>query len=288
MIFKRYILLLLSFFLGGSYAFAQLPTVTADPANFTVLDNVVLTFDVTGTVVEGEPEIFIWAWTNVADYKTNTFDGAGFGNSSDFAMLVPVEGEPNKYTFTFPTTLIDSQGNETVINNILEMVGASSATEIEYNGFLLKNRDGSKQTPGDRATEIKFSPAVFIPTTLRTFPATVTSEDITTFNFDPNAPADDIRLKGVRNSNMIITQLNGTDIPEIVKESVFNDATGTFEVTFIPLDELGEMAGGELQSVTYKYVDLDNPDIETPPATVTFFGFEPPEEPETPEEASSN
>jgi hypothetical protein len=54
--------------------------------------------------------------------------------------------------------------------------------ELKDFGFLVKSKDGSKQTPDYKP--FAFDPLVFTPTKLRVFPSKVGVDDVVTVNFD--------------------------------------------------------------------------------------------------------
>ncbi|MEH0156775.1 alpha-amylase family glycosyl hydrolase [Limibacter armeniacum] len=142
MILKQ--LRILLFLLGVSItAFAQTPKVSLEPANATVLDEVTITFDVSGTNVEGLSDIYIWGWSNVGDWQTN--GGSWTTSMLNGAKLAPVEGQSNKYTFKLPLTFTDRNNTEKTANNLAELIGVAP-NQIESVGYLLRSDDGNTKT----------------------------------------------------------------------------------------------------------------------------------------------
>ncbi len=145
--------------------------ITTSPVVFTAEDEVTIRADVSSCPgLSGQSQL--WLWMFVPDCCAPVFgnDASGgasdFCNSNDMLAMTNVEGDIWEYTFT-PVTLFDR-----------------SPSEITQIGFIPKV-NGCPGDPGQ--TEDLFltvAPSIFIPTELRSFPATVFQNDFITAYFD--------------------------------------------------------------------------------------------------------
>ena len=159
---------LFSLFIIASFCFSQASAqVTFNPTIFTADDQVTVTVDVTGTPMAGQPEAYIWIFSNPTAGSGPQKDGSVNGswtNSSVEAKMTAAG--TNRWSFTFTGT--------TLFN--------LTPGELKEFGFLIKARDGSRQTPDYKP--FKFDPLVFTPSTFRIFPSKVGQNDVVTAIFD--------------------------------------------------------------------------------------------------------
>jgi hypothetical protein len=138
--------------------------ITTVPANFTAVDVVKITIDVSavGNLRDVEP-LYIWTW----DPGDPAPGNGAWDNSSDGRVLVK-EG-PNKWSWTL--TPADYYG-----------VTPAQCTQLQ---FLVKAKSGN----GDKKTDdikVLVSPLVFTETEFRTFPSSVGQNEIITAYFNQN------------------------------------------------------------------------------------------------------
>lgn len=175
----------------GLHAQDAAPTFTVTPSEIDALtENWTIEFDVTGSAVEGLTDVYIWSWAtgddiNPSEMKLVYDQGSpSWGSISDNAKLTPVPGEPNKFTLSVPIT-VTRAGVEETFNTVADLFGITDTPgKIKKFGFLLRSQDGSKQTPGDGATEITLLPLVFESSYFRTFPSKVSNRDVVTVYMD--------------------------------------------------------------------------------------------------------
>jgi hypothetical protein len=141
--------------------FAQ---VTFSPAVFTAEDEVTLTVDVTGTPMAGQTEAYIWIFSNVSGGGKDGFTNTSWTNSPATAKMTAAG--TNKWSFKFTGTTMFGQ----------------TPGELKDFGFLVKTKDGSRQTPDYKP--FAFDPLVFTASKLRVFPSKVGVDDVVTVNFD--------------------------------------------------------------------------------------------------------
>jgi hypothetical protein len=144
----------------------SLAQVTFSPPVFTAEDEVTLTVDVTGTPMAGQTEVYIWAFSNPGGggpAKDGSSNGSWTNSNASGKMTA---AGTNKWSYKFTGTVL---------------FGLSPA-ELSNFGFLVKAKDGSKQTPDYKP--YNFDPLVFTPAKLRVFPSKVDKDDVVTVNFD--------------------------------------------------------------------------------------------------------
>ena len=144
--------------------------VTFSPPSFTPIDSVTLVVDVTGTPMAGATEGYIWIFSNISGGGKDGFTNTSWTNSPASAQMKNVG--PNKWQFGFIGTTMFGQ----------------APGELKDFGFLVKAKDGSKQTPDYKP--YKFDQIVFTPTVLRAFPSKVDLSDVVTINFDQTLSTD--------------------------------------------------------------------------------------------------
>lgn len=219
------------------------PNFTVSPSEIDALtENVTITFDVTGSAVEGLTDVYIWSWApglNPSEILLVYDEGsASWGNISPNAKLEPIEGEPNKFTLTLPKT-VTRAGTEVTFNNIAEIFGvADTPGKIKEFGFLLRSQDGSKQTPGDMVTSVQLLPLIFEPSYFRTFPAKISNSDIVTayFNLSLIEAGEDQKLTVADNFTASVKLLTaeGTEIVTVSDIETTYTTEREYSFTFLP------------------------------------------------------
>jgi hypothetical protein len=221
-------------------AFCGLETaaqVTFSPAIFTAEDQVTLTVDVTGTPMAGLSEAYIWSFSNPTAGSGPQVDGivnGTWGNSGAGAKMTAAG--TNKWSFTFTGT--------TLFN--------LAPGQLKEFGFLVKAKDGSKQTPDYKP--FKFDPLVFTPTEFRIFPSKVGQDDAVTINFDQSLSGgiDEQRLSP---STVTIVVYNQNNVPFGNPISLPVRSTGAkqWAATFIPTHSYALPPGTKLTKFRYKF-----------------------------------
>lgn len=172
----RKILLLILLAIASYTGFAQYGTVQFSPATFTADDAVSFTIDLTGTPLEGEPEVYIWIFAN--DQSTNSQypprDGittnTSWGNSPAAAKFTNVGG--NKWSFSFTGTTL---------------FGLTPGQLKDFQ-FLVKTKTGNKQT--SNSPRYPFAPISYVPAVYRLFPGRMNQDDAVTIYFYQNLSTD--------------------------------------------------------------------------------------------------
>lgn len=250
MVMKKLVLSFYILLASISLTFAEgTAKLTVSPSDLDALtENVTLTFDVSGTDLEGQTEVYLWSWSEAGDMRlvTNT-KGGGWGDlSTENAKLDPVEGEPNKFQLKLPKT-VTYDGVERTFKNFADLFDVTAnPAKIKKIGFLIRSADGSLQTDGDNATSLDLKPLVFEEKEFRTFPSSVSVNDVITAYLkismvnDPMVKIMDditvsIQLVDV-DGNVIVTNEEPIT-PTIAREN-------EYAVTFIA-EKLGAIADGK-------------------------------------------
>ena len=223
---------------------------TVSPADVDALtENVTLTFDVSGTDMEGQTEAYLWSWSDAAgDMRLVTnIKGGGWGDlSTENAKLDPIEGEPNKFQLKLPKT-VTYDGVERTFKNFADLFDVSAnPAKVKKIGFLIRSADGNHQTDGDFATSLELKPLVFEEKEFRTFPSSVSVNDVITVYLKKSMVSDPM-VKIMDNitvsidltddeGNVIITNADPIT-PSIAREN-------EYAVTFIA-EKLGAIADGK-------------------------------------------
>ena len=138
-------------------------------AKFTAIDDVTIEVDVTNTPMAGEAAAYLWIWSN-PDLSNTNYPGkesiynTGWGNSPEDAKLTMVSS--NKFRFTFKGVDIFLQ----------------TPAQLFSFGFLLKTKNGSKQTADFKPFE--FVPLIFKESVFRVFPESSGINDVITVNYN--------------------------------------------------------------------------------------------------------
>lgn len=216
---------------------SSIAQVTFNPSIFTAEDPVTLTVDVSGTPMAGQTEAYIWIFSNPTAGTGPQVDGVvngSWGNSSNAAQMT--SAGTNKWSFTFTGT--------TMFN--------LTPGELKAFGFLVKAKDGSKQSPDYKP--FAFDPLVFTPTTFRIFPSKVGQEDVITINFDQT-------LSGNLNEQRMLPQTvtvtvydqNNVQVGSPATINVRSLGNKLWGATFIPTESFTIPAGTKLGKFRYKF-----------------------------------
>lgn len=230
---KKILFSIISLFLVGLAANAQ---VSFSPGSFTAEDQVTLTVDVTGTAMAGQSEAYIWIWANpngVGPGPNGTVNG-DWGNSGTAAKMTAAG--TNKWSYTFTGTT---------------MFGLTPGDLHDF-GFLLKARDGSKQTQDFKP--FSFDPLIFTPSKLRVFPSKVGRDDVVTLNFERalGTSLDETRMTPVSVSITMYDDAGATvGSPLTVTAKMTSD--GIWSASFIPTMSFTASAGHKLKKFTYHF-----------------------------------
>lgn len=215
---------------------AKAGNVTFSPATFTANDQVTLTVDVSGTPLAGATEAYIWIFSNTTGgtAKDGVTTNTSWTNSPDAAKMVAAG--TNKWSFTFIGATLFQQ----------------TPGELKDFGFLVKAKDGSKQTPDFKP--FFFDPLVFTPSLMRIFPAKVDVTDAVTMYYERTlaTTTDGQRMTPV---NVVVTGLdeNGNQVGNPVTVAVKVVATQIWAGSIIPSDNFVPTAGHKLTSFKYKF-----------------------------------
>jgi len=230
---KKIILSLIGLLVIGMVANAQ---VTFSPGSFTGEDQVTLTVDVTGTPMAGQSEAYIWIWANpngVGPGPNGTVNG-DWSNSSTAAKMTAAG--TNKWSFTFTGTTL---------------FGLTPGDLHDF-GFLVKSRDGSKQSPDYKP--FAFDPLVFTPTKLRVFPSKVGRDDVVTVNYERTlgSSVDENRMTPVSVTITMYDETNATvGAPLVINARSTSD--NIWSASFIPTMSFTAGAGHKLKKFTYHF-----------------------------------
>jgi hypothetical protein len=208
---------------------------TFSPSVFTAIDRVTITVDVTGEPMAGQSEAYIWIFANLnpSGAVDGTVNGQ-WGNSSPLARVTSLGG--NRWSFTFTGT---------------ELFGKSPA-ELKEFGFLLKTKDGSRQTKDYKF--FKFDPLIFTPTLMRVFPAKVGVDDAIRVNFDQSLATSTNDQRMIPRT-VTITLFNQADAVVGAPRNfdLKKDGATIFFGTFIPTYSFTVPAGTNLKKFSYRF-----------------------------------
>ena len=213
--------------------------VTFSPGTFTAEDQVTLTVDVTGSrggAMENAAEAYIWIFANPGGRGT-TKDGrvnTSWSNSPVEAKMTKVSG--NKWSYTFTGT------------NMLQLTPG----ELFDFGFLVKTKDGSKQT--DDFKSFKFDPLIFTPGMLRIFPSKVGRDDVVTMNFERSLGAT-VSEQRMTPDSAVVTMYDdaGNQVGTPKAFTVRKTAENIWSASFIPTMSFTAPTGKKLQRFTYRF-----------------------------------
>lgn len=179
---KLYILI--AILAGNLNLMAQPCKYTMTPATIDAYTTpVTIIFDATGTPMEGETEAYLWSWAEGGGNMD--ICGPDWGSIYPSAKLTPVEGEANKFKLELPYTT-EVKGETVTFSTFADLFATTIAPgKLLHVGLMLRNQDGTKQTDGDMACDLRLSPLNFTDNEFRTFPSTVSTADVITVYLNP-------------------------------------------------------------------------------------------------------
>jgi hypothetical protein len=235
---KQLIIVCLSLFIGYQTSHAQFTNYTISPAVYTAEDEVTITIDVTGTPLEGVAQPYIWTWANEVNGSgaIDAIVNTAWTNSPDAAKFTAVAGQPNKFTFKMIGTALYNR----------------SPGELKHFQFLVKAKDGSKQTANTGIN--KFDPLVFIPSMLRIFPARVGQNDVISIYFHQDL-ATSINEQRMEPTTVTVEVFDntGASAGQPVTLPVKSAGTKLWKAYFVPTRSYTPGAGKKFVRFTYKF-----------------------------------
>jgi hypothetical protein len=250
---KNYIITMLAALVVGLGVHAQ---VTFSPATFTADDEVTMTVDVSGTPMAGQTEAYIWIWANpggkgpAKDGSTNT----SWTNAPASAKMTAAG--TNKWSFKFTGTSLFSL----------------TPGELNDFGFLVKAKDGSKQTADFKP--FSFDPLIFTPSMLRIFPSKVGRDDVVTLNFERRL-ANTVNEQRMTPTTAAVAVFDdaGDQVGQLLSLQVRKTGENIWSATFIPTASFTAPAGRKLKRFVYSFIGtvLDANGIAQPAGTSGAF-----------------
>lgn len=247
---------------------AQKAIVKAIPANVDAFTSpVIITLDARGTVMEGQSDVYVWSWAEGADPAEMKICGSDWGAILPSAKLERLEGETDVYKIELPMTVMVN-GVEETYNNLADLFFIAPG-KLKRIGFLLRNVDGSLQTDGDFATELRLASLVFEDSEFRTFPSAVSVLDVVTVYLNQNF-SEILKVRIMEDVKLKISFLDAGDV--VIGEmteyvSAKKESSRIWSFTFLP-DKLGILHEGKVISdvvkMKVKYTGIINkPDGST-------------------------
>jgi hypothetical protein len=215
-------------------AYGASAQVTFSPGVFTAEDEVTLTVDVSGTGMAGATEAYIWIFSNVSGGGRDGFTNTSWTNSPATAKMTAAG--TNKWSFKFTGTTMFGQ----------------TPGELKDFGFLVKAKDGSKQTPDYKP--FAFDPLVFTASLLRVFPSKVDVDDVVTVNYDQTLGGT-VNEQRMSPATATITMLDdaGNNVGAALTIPVRKTENAVWSATFIPSRSFTPAAGRKLARFRYKF-----------------------------------
>lgn len=247
----RHIFILFAFWAAGLSAMAQPCKYEITPAVIDAFTSpVTIIFDATGTPMAGETEAYLWSW---AEGGAGNMDicGPDWGAIYPSAKLTPVEGQPNKFQLVLPYTT-EVKGTTITFNNFADLFSTSIAPgKLLRVGFMLRSLDGSKQTNGDFACDLRLSPLTFSDNEFRTFPSTVSVKDVVTAYLNPALSAS-LQVKIMQDVAVKLSFIDATgailyEMPEYV--ATVKSEQGAWKYSFLPEKLVTLPAGKQISDI---------------------------------------
>ncbi len=214
----------------SSKAFSQ---VTFSPSTFTAEDEVTIRVDVSNTPLAGIEPIYLWAF--IPGGGGDALNNGSWTNSDEKSKLTKVSAN------VFEIKLVGTTA-----------FGKSPA-ELKTLGFLLKSKDGGKQTPD--FGPFKFDPLVFTPTQFRIFPAKVGPDDMVNIFMDLKLATDEMVIRMTASSiSVSIYDASGMQIGSDKTGTVSKTSEGFYAFSFIPSKLFTIPAGTKATKVKYNFV----------------------------------
>jgi hypothetical protein len=223
--------------------------VTFSPAVFTAEDEVTLTVDVTGTPMAGQSEAYLWIFSNVSGGGKDGFTNTSWTNSPANAKMTAAGTNKWSYKFTGTTMFGQTPG------------------ELKDFGFLVKSKDGSRQTPDYKP--FAFDPLVFTPSKLRVFPSKVGVDDVVTVNFDKSLGTT-VEEQRMEPTSATITMLDNTGavVGTPLTRTLRKLDTNIWAASFIGSASFTPAAGRTLAKFRYRFNGTVR-DVNGAPANVS-------------------
>lgn len=230
---KLYILI--AIMAGSLSLMAQPCKYTMTPATIDAYTTpVTIIFDATGTPMEGESEAYIWSWAEGGGNMD--ICGPDWAGIYPSAKLTPVEGEPNKFKLELPYTT-EVKGETVTFSTFADLFSTTIAPgKLLHVGFMLRSLDGTKQTDGDMACDLRLSPLNFTDNEFRTFPSAISIADVVSVYLNP-ALSSNNSVKLMKDVKISLTFMDAAETtlyttPEDLTTT--RDARGCWTFTFLP------------------------------------------------------
>jgi hypothetical protein len=260
---RKFLYNLVPLLLFGLVAHSQ--TVTVSPRNFTAVDEITITVDVTGNnaLVNLTTDAFLWLWVpSGPGAPSNVSPAASNPTATAQAKFTKVEGEENLYSITLvPATFI----------------GVAPA-EITRLGVILKGNDWSNGQTADTFFDV--DPLEFVDRVNRTFPDEFVPEDVVTIFFNQSlteaGPIQDVEevFMSIVASGV---DASGTEVTGIPLKAQFagpfrmkHEVAQIYSVSVLPAAYFEVPAGVTLTALSYSFHNQDA-SISTPTFTSEFL-----------------
>lgn len=260
---KKLLYILLPLLLVGLAAHSQ--TVTISPRNFTALDEITITVDVTGNsnLENLTTDAYLWLWVpGGPGAPSNVSPASSNPDATNQAKFTKVEGEENLYTITLvPSTFI-----------------GAAPSQITQLGVILKGNDWSNGQTPDFLFDV--DPLEFVDRVNRTFPDDFLPQDVVTVFFN-QALADAGPIQDIEEVFINITATgvdeSGTEVTGIeLKEAFADNLRMKWEVaqiyswSLMPSFYFEVPVGVTLTAINYSFTNADG-SISTPTFTDEFL-----------------
>lgn len=228
---KIKILLLLTLAIGLIFSTANAQKIdvkrTISPASFTAEDEVTIQIDITGTGFGSD--LYIWLWSNAGDALTN----GGWGDSKDAAKFTLVSPNILEYKFVGTTAF------------------GKSAQDLKSFNFLVKTKDGSKQSPDYMG--YAFDPIVFTETVFRIYPLKVSQTDVVTLYLNQKL-SDRVEVQRMQPQTLSIKAYSGDNLLA-TKEGILitKVSEGVYSYSFIPTVLMGVEETANITKLVYEF-----------------------------------
>lgn len=222
-----FVLLLL---LGSSKAFSQ---VTITPSTFTAEDEITIRVDLSATPLAGIEPVYIWAF--IPNGGGDALTNGSWTNSDERAKLTKVSANIFEYKLVGTTAF------------------GKSPAELKTLGFLIKSKDGGKQTVNFEP--YKFDPLVYVPTQFRVFPIKVGQNDMMNIFMDPTLASEDIYKRMIATTISIgVYDSDNVQVGTDKTGTVTKTPEGFYSFAFIPTRLFTIPAGTKITKVKFKFI----------------------------------
>jgi hypothetical protein len=240
--FSKYLCCFLvgTFLVAESYAQAG---VSITPSAYTAVDEVTIRVDLALLANKNNPaetmasEIpYVWLFSNAGDAKTNDV----WNNQTDAAKMTQVSGTIWEFKFQ-PDTLFQK-----------------TPGELASYGFLIKNKNGSKQTV-DFNPPYKFDPLVFIERDVRMFPSRASQDDLV-YLFFKNELSDRADVRRINPQTVTISAYDATNTligTAIEAAPLKTNAQGVKYFAFHPKSAMAIPEGKTIKQLSFSFTGTD-------------------------------